>query len=649
MFTNYYKILGIKRSAKLKDIKKARNILILKYHPDANKNDGERAKEINMAFDVLSNEESREEYDYELNLYYPKEKTSHHEKSNFENSDLDLYYPKEKRSQDLKDFQRKEGEIFLEFYGGVDEIGGNKILLRRPNSTSLFFDFGLSFNTMNNYFSEFLQPRKLNGIEDFLELKILPNIANIYRTDYLKHSGFKTTKPAVDGVLLSHAHLDHSADIHFLHEDIPIFMSEESYLILHAMQSTGSTTFSEYTIMKRSFHYVPKKRGEGFTPLGSKYTQFKRKINFMTPYKPTQIGDLIVEAVPVDHSLPGALAFLIESPEERIIYTGDLRFHGRNRHLTEKFIERAMKFKPTVMLCEGTRINVDYNTIKAEDETENTTETRLIIYENTKTDTEEEIEIEGMKLIEKHDGLVIVNFPVRDTDRLISFRNIAEKTNRKLAINMKQAYLLKLFEGKENSIWNLPKLNDPSICIYIPRKGSGSISDEHYFNYMPSEDFLNPEEFNSYDNWKTTDFKFHGIERDYKIWEREFLTEEYDTINYRDLQNNPEKYIFRCDFFELKELLDIKPENGIYIHSSTEPFNEEMEIDRERTENWLKYFNLYPYEKMHVSGHANGKEIIDMIKKIKPEKLYPIHTEESELFDILEEEGIEVIHPNRYN
>ena len=47
----------------------------------------------------------------------------------------------------------------------------------------------------------------------------------------------------------------------------------------------------------------------------------------------------------------------------------------------------------------------------------------------------------------------------------------------------------------------------------------------------------------------------------------------------------------------------------------------------------------------HASGHANGTEIIDMIKKINPEKIYPVHTGHVELFDVLKEEGIEVIHP----
>jgi ribonuclease J len=47
----------------------------------------------------------------------------------------------------------------LTFYGAVNEIGGNKILLE-DKDTKLFLDFGMSFGTANKYFSEFLQPRK---------------------------------------------------------------------------------------------------------------------------------------------------------------------------------------------------------------------------------------------------------------------------------------------------------------------------------------------------------------------------------------------------------------------------------------------------------------------------------------------------------
>ena len=52
--------------------------------------------------------------------------------------------------------------VKLTFYGGVNEIGGNKILLEDKDA-KIFLDFGMSFGMANKYFSEFLQPRKCNG------------------------------------------------------------------------------------------------------------------------------------------------------------------------------------------------------------------------------------------------------------------------------------------------------------------------------------------------------------------------------------------------------------------------------------------------------------------------------------------------------
>ena len=64
---DYYKILGVKRDATEKEIKKAYRKLALQWHPDKHKEDKEVAeekfKEIAEAYEVLSNEESRAKYD----------------------------------------------------------------------------------------------------------------------------------------------------------------------------------------------------------------------------------------------------------------------------------------------------------------------------------------------------------------------------------------------------------------------------------------------------------------------------------------------------------------------------------------------------------------------------------------------------------
>jgi len=65
-FVDYYKILGIGKTATAKDIKKAYRKLARKYHPDLNPDNKEaekKFKEINEANEVLSNTEKRKKYD----------------------------------------------------------------------------------------------------------------------------------------------------------------------------------------------------------------------------------------------------------------------------------------------------------------------------------------------------------------------------------------------------------------------------------------------------------------------------------------------------------------------------------------------------------------------------------------------------------
>lgn len=65
-FVDYYKILGVDKSASTKDIKNAYRKLARKYHPDLNPNDKDAKKnfqQINEANEVLSDPEKRKKYD----------------------------------------------------------------------------------------------------------------------------------------------------------------------------------------------------------------------------------------------------------------------------------------------------------------------------------------------------------------------------------------------------------------------------------------------------------------------------------------------------------------------------------------------------------------------------------------------------------
>lgn len=90
----------------------------------------------------------------------------------------------------------------ITFHGGVNEIGGNKILIEDKDS-KIFLDFGKNFEKERAYFDEpFIMAKEESNL---IELGILPNINCLYKKDE-KECGF-------DGIFITHAHLDHYGSI----------------------------------------------------------------------------------------------------------------------------------------------------------------------------------------------------------------------------------------------------------------------------------------------------------------------------------------------------------------------------------------------------------------------------------------------------
>ncbi len=447
--------------------------------------------------------------------------------------------------------------VQITFFGGVNEIGGNKVLIE-DEGTKVFIDFGMSFGRKAQFYSEFLSPRVANGLGDFLEMGLVPDIPGIYRDDLLATIGRAPEKPQCDAVLLSHAHLDHSAYISFLHEKIPLYCGETTLLILQALQEAGSRDLETELIDFKRRPIVDKKA-----------PAIKRDIRTFRTGKSFHVRSLEVEPIHVDHSIPGDYGFIIHTSRGAVVYTSDLRMHGTKPEMTEEFVDAAKKAKPIALITEGTRIEL----LKS-DESEN------------------KVKRHCSDIVKSTKKLVTADFNIKDVDRFRTFYTIAKESQRKLAVTLTDAFFLK-YLSKDPKL-GLPRSDDNDIVIIVPKMGTG--------RYQANDYGTNERQFLSNTNAWTID----------------------------KAAANQSMLIAHLSSYSLGELIDIKPQKGSpFIHSLSEPYNEEMLFDQQRLQNWLNRFNM-TFVQSHASGHATGEEIRQMVRDINPETLLPIHTEHPE-------------------
>jgi len=113
-FIDYYKALGVSKTASEKDIKKAYRKLARKYHPDLNPNDKgaeKKFKEINAANEVLSNSENRKKYD-EYGEHWQNAEA--YEQSKKQQQQQQKAYQSQSGGYTEKDFE----DIFGNMFGG---------------------------------------------------------------------------------------------------------------------------------------------------------------------------------------------------------------------------------------------------------------------------------------------------------------------------------------------------------------------------------------------------------------------------------------------------------------------------------------------------------------------------------------------------
>jgi ribonuclease J len=266
----------------------------------------------------------------------------------------------------------------------------------------------MSFAMKKKFYSPpFLSPKSERSLQ---ELGILPKLEGVYK--------FNDEPPAVDAVIISHGHLDHSAYLSFIKREIPIYCGETTRTILNALSEIRRSDL-EFSV----------------TDLKFKTFRTGKKI---------KIGSIEVEPFHVDHSIPGAYGLVIHTSNGSVVYTGDFRDHGAKPMMTHDFVEGAENSEPVAVVTEATNMT------------------------GAAISSETEVEGKLYSIVSEAEGIVLAEFALSDVDRLNSFFHIAKKNNRCLAVSLKQAHLLEALR-KDKGL-TVPDLQDDSIMIFRKSK-----------------------------------------------------------------------------------------------------------------------------------------------------------------------------------
>ena len=424
-------------------------------------------------------------------------------------------------------------------FGGVGEIGGNKFILE-DRGVKVVLEFGTGFSDGSDYFDSSIAPRGVNGAGDLFEFDLLPQITGLYSEDALQNTRVKYSEPEFEAVVLSHYHSDHTGRIGYVDPKIPVYCGETTSLIHDAYSGSTGSPLDGHPIRKF-------RTGDRFT-----------------------IGPMEFHPVHVDHSIPGAYGFVIQTSGGTMAYTGDFRFHGPAGSMTRDFVDFARQEKPKLLLTEGTRVGPG-------NDTANMSETA--------------VKKEALKMVRGTKSLVFSTFRGNDVDRVNTFFDACQATGRRLVVSMKVAVLLEKLTADKGL--RVPRVGK-DVDVYLRRKRTGRFDDSDYYG-----------------------------------WERPFISKGLTADEIRRRQG---EVFLHLEAWNFPELIDIKPDRGgTYIHAATEAFNEEGEKEETLIRNWVEHVGFH-YAQLHASGHAPGSEVGELVRGISAKKVMPIHTEYPELF-----------------
>jgi len=311
----------------------------------------------------------------------------------------------------------------INILGGYKEIGGNLVIVEYKDK-EIVLDIGYSLKKFKSLYE--WPTRMPKGIDELIRVGLAPSIRGLY-TRWEKNGlepDYKYGKDSnIQAIFISHSHYDHISLLPQVNRNIEIYIGGSSKAILDKRIELG-----------RTYRYNNYK--------GLKLYTFKS-------FDEINVDVFRVIPIHVDHSIPGAYGFIIETPDTVIVYTGDYRLHGQEKSLTEDFINNIKKFDVDVLITEGTRVH-DIEDIR-----------------------ERDVYIRLSRIFQKNNKPIFIESSYLDIDRIKSIFNASNDSGKRILITSKHfiyIYSLGLYDNRLR-----PNINKDLLTVLFPKKKSSLI------------------------------------------------------------------------------------------------------------------------------------------------------------------------------
>ncbi len=324
----------------------------------------------------------------------------------------------------------------VSFWGGLGIIGGTKVLVEEAGWRVLL-DFGLAYDVQANFFDSRLRPRPASILRDYLEFSYAPPIDQIYPEAAVAGTTMAPLPPGESprtAVFISHLHLDHMGLLDLLASEVPVYQTPDSERLQRALQQSGLLT------VRSTPGFTVADRGR------------------------VRVGPLEVEAVLVDHDLPGATGYIVHTSAGAVAYSGDLRLHGLYPERTRRFAQRAGEVGVVALVLEGTTLSPG----------------TAPHVNNPEASVAEQVAEE----IRTCPGLALINPYPRNVERVISLARAAREAGRTLVLEPGMAGLIHNWVRSFDRAGSLPS-DLPAICAY---RGGAVSGDDQPIPGLPTVD-----------------------------------------------------------------------------------------------------------------------------------------------------------------